>query len=72
MLEVPVSTAAQDEEAWAPELEVLGVQPLSSSGNGEPYARDLHNDSMHRTASGSLGSNELHHNVRTLTSAAAV
>ena len=54
------------------EQEVLGVQVLSLSDNYEPYAQDIHNDNMHRSASGSLGSNDLHHNAHTLISAKAV
>ena len=51
-----------------PELEVLGVQILSLSGNGKPYAQDLHNGNMHRIASGSLEISDLHDNTYTLTS----
>ena len=55
-----------------PELEVLGVQTLSLSGNDEPYAQDLHNGNMHRIASGSLESSDLHHNTYTLTTDVAI
>ena len=70
VLEVPVSTAAQDKEAWAPELEVLEVlELLFSTGNNESYALDLHNGSTHQTVSYNLENSGLHHNVYTPPSA---